>query len=241
MAPGLPRTSFNSSRLVRVLADLDIPGGADGKQSFAERLAQWLDFTDAISLSAALKPVAARGGDGPAGEPCSKMAAVQAEVARVQAALIQSIGSNEALRGDGVADFSPFHRAYLAQQRSMDGSIGPLRAKVRSALSGLSPALGQLAALDAVMEETLRARERNLFMGLPLLLERRFEQLRRGHLALLAEARVEDRPELWTQPGGWLARFRGDMQNVLLAELDLRLQPVLGLIEATGNKVTEHQ
>jgi hypothetical protein len=38
------------------------------------------------------------------------------------------------------------------------------------------------------------------------------------------------------QPGGWLAAFGQELQEALLAELDARLQPVTGLIEAIRNK-----
>jgi hypothetical protein len=46
-----------------------------------------------------------------------------------------------------------------------------------------------------------------------------------------------DDPALWMQPGGWLANFCRELQGVLLAELDLRLQPTVGLIEALSNEV----
>jgi hypothetical protein len=36
----------------------------------------------------------------------------------------------------------------------------------------------------------------------------------------------------WMFPGGWLASFCGRMRELLLAELEIRLQPVLGLIES---------
>ncbi|HCB41034.1 MAG TPA: DUF3348 domain-containing protein, partial [Gammaproteobacteria bacterium] len=39
------------------------------------------------------------------------------------------------------------------------------------------------------------------------------------------------------QPG-WLQQFRKDVQALLLAELDLRLQPVLGLVEALEREVS---
>ena len=35
-------------------------------------------------------------------------------------------------------------------------------------------------------------------------------------------------------PPAWLPRFRQDMQRLLLAELDLRLQPAQGLVDALG-------
>ena len=37
--------------------------------------------------------------------------------------------------------------------------------------------------------------------------------------------------------GAWLARFCHELQTVLLAELDLRLQPTLGLLEAYQKEI----
>lgn len=257
MAPALPRTSFNSSRLVRLLADLDVADVAESKQSFAERLSLWLDFTNAISLSGALKAGAASGLDSQSAAAEPRRAAVREEFARVRATLVGAINTEELLKAaearikfaspapgasaDGEADFSPYHRYYLARQRDMEVNIGPLRTNVRAALSSFAPTLKQLAALDAVLDEALRARERHLLSSLPLLLAKRFEHLRRTHQAALAETQTADSPERWIRLDGWLANFCRDMQNLLLAELELRLQPVAGLIEALGNEVTKHQ
>jgi hypothetical protein len=38
------------------------------------------------------------------------------------------------------------------------------------------------------------------------------------------------------QPRGWLATFARDMQGVLMAELEMRLQPIIGLIATLSNK-----
>ena len=43
------------------------------------------------------------------------------------------------------------------------------------------------------------------------------------------------KPSDWLQAGGWLAEFYKDVQELLLAELDVRLQPVLGLLEALNS------
>ena len=50
-----------------------------------------------------------------------------------------------------------------------------------------------------------------------------------------------DDPARWMQPGGWLVRFCAEMQRVLLAELDLRLMPVAGLVAAVDKESTELQ
>ena len=54
MARGSPRTSFDSSRLIRALSDLVSTDATPPRQSFADRLGQWLDFADAIALFSAL-------------------------------------------------------------------------------------------------------------------------------------------------------------------------------------------
>ncbi|HYE70335.1 MAG TPA: DUF3348 family protein, partial [Aquabacterium sp.] len=51
MAPGLPRNHLSSSTLVRLLQEQAVAHGADPTQTFAERLSQWLGWTDAIALS----------------------------------------------------------------------------------------------------------------------------------------------------------------------------------------------
>jgi len=248
MARGVPRTSFNSSRLVRLLADFAVTEVAEAKQSFAERLGQWLDFTDAMELYSALNENA------PAQAQPSASPAIDEEFARLRHALAESITTDGVLTTGNVriklptpaahlavesaADFSPYHRYYLAHQRDMAAGIGPLRAKARAALAAHSPALGRLAALDAVMDQAMATRERNLLSMVPLLLAKRFEHLYKAHQAARGETPVADDPAQWMQPGGWLAAYCRDMQAVLLAELDLRLEPVAGLIEALGNDAT---
>ena len=123
----------------------------------------------------------------------------------------------------------------------MEAALVQLRAQVREALKGGSPALRQLAGLDGVLEKALAERERNLFLNVPLLLEKRFEQLRDAHASAPEASSQADGVARWMQPGGWLAVFCKDLQSVLLAELDLRLQPVLGLVEAFGNEVSKSQ
>lgn len=255
MARGLPHTSFNSSRLVRVLADLAVTDVAESRQSFAERLGQWLDFTDAMSLFSALN--AGVGGGAEAKPAASASCSLREEFARVRSALLESITTDGVLKpgnvriklptpapnasAESAADFSPYHRYYLAHQRDMNAGVGPLRVKARTALAGRSPDLQRLAALDGVLEEALAARERNLLAMVPLHLARRFEHLYKAHQAARGDTPVVDDPERWLQAGGWLAVFCRDMQAVLQAELEVRLEPVAGLIEALGNEVTKQQ
>ena len=257
MAQGLPRTRLNSSSLVRVVAELAAADVPDAKHSIAERLGQWLDFTDALSLFSALNGGTPAGAGGQSGASSPASAAARKEFARVRGVLAESITTDGVLTPgrarvelpvpapqgaiESAADFAPYHRYYLAHQRDMNLSIGPLRATVRAALSGQSASLRRLAALDAVMDQALAVRERNLLAMVPALLARRFDQLYRAHRAALVESQMADEPQRWMQPGGWLAVFCREMRAVLLAELDLRLQPIAGLIAALDQEETSQE
>lgn len=244
MACGLQRATFNRSALIRVLSDTleEVP---DPKYDFGERLGQWLDFSDALMLSSVLNTEA---GTGTSVAPAD--GDLSAQLLRVRGNLGDSI------RNDGVfsaaparipfptplpnatvesaAEFSPYHRYYLAHQREMSATIPPLRANARKALAGQSATGRQLALLDAAFEKFLSARERKLLSNIPIILGRRFDRRYAEHRAALPEGSADD-PASWTQGGSWLEAFCHDVQTVLLAELELRLKPVAGLIAALGS------
>lgn len=213
-------TGVTSSALIRLLARLTDVDVAGSKQTFAERLSRWLGWTDAIALSAALN-------GSPAQVPSGARVAHDAddgEFARVRDALAKAIAAGgEPV--DTTVGFVPFRRRYHAQQQAMENSIGPLRARLRARLAGRSPTMARLAAVDAVMEQVLGARERALLSSVPVLLEKHFERLRQ------ADAGAAD--------GEWIDVFRQDMHSVLLAELEIRLQPAAGLLEALRVRQTE--
>lgn len=255
MSPGLRHASFTSAALIRLLAELTATEAAAPRPAFAERLAQWLGWTDAIALAAALNS-GARAPAGLAAGPAARRAgdAAAQAVARVRTALAQAIaedgplgaraagGPRPAVPGlpaDDPADFAPYRRQHLALQRSMEMRIAPLRAQLRGLLAAQSAAGGRLAALDAALDDALAARERSLLATVPALLERRFERLRQtphdDDAAPAATAPVPDAPGARTRaspPAAWLALFHRERQAVLLAELELRLQPVAGLLDA---------
>jgi hypothetical protein len=60
--------------------------------------------------------------------------------------------------------------------------------------------------------------------------------LRAAHQGEQAGAPQPDDPARWRQPGGWLHRFDKELEAALLAELEVRLQPVTGLMEALRNE-----
>lgn len=248
MTRGLQRATFNRSALVRVLSDT-LPEVPDPKYDFGERLGQWLDFSDALTLFSVLNTEA---GTGTSVAPASSD--LPAQLARVRGHLSDSIRNDGVFSVDSActparipfptplpnatpesaAEFSPYHRYYLAHQRDMNSAITALRANARKALAGQSAAGRQLADLDAAFEKFLSVRERNLLSNIPLMLGKRFDQRYAEHRAALADHSADD-PATWTQAGSWLEAFCHDAQTVLLAELELRLKPVVGLIAALGS------
>ena len=216
------RTGFTGSPLVRLLSRLTDSDVGQPRQTTAERLSQWFGWTDDISLSAALNA-------GPASSLSSAKAsasAEEAECARVRAALTKAIASDSAAPADAT-DFAPLRQRYLARQQAMEVAIGPLRSRLRTTLAGRSQALA--------------AQERSLMSSVPSLLEKRFKRLRQA--ALEAQAEQSEQTDQTEHPGSaprpapaWQDVFHKDLQDVLLAELDFRFQPVEGLLEALRMK-----
>ena len=187
----------------------------------AERLGSGLGWADAIGLSQVL--ATAPGASASAGARHEALDWATAALDRLQAELAAGFADAE-LAGDAaqaapegvpLADLlAPFRLHHAQQQRSMAARIATLRERLRPRLAEASGPLARLAQLDALFERALAAQERQRLAALPALLTRR------------AEAHHAADPRRWRQ------RFWADLQRALRAELDLRLQPVLGLIEA---------
>jgi hypothetical protein len=238
------KISANSSRLVRSLAQLVGADAAVSPKNFAERLGQLFDLPDSIRISAVhgQKPTVTF-------EPSTtSRGAAREEFLRVRAAIVNSAlgrfvpgGGSMRLRFPvataemGVEETmapEPYLAFYSAQQRDIDFRIRNLQAATRDAVAGFSPELARLAALDAALADPLAAQARRLFAAVPRLLQRRFESLLEEYRQAIAGQAHS--PGLWEQT---LGQFRDDMQGLLLAEIETRLLPALGLIEA----LDEHQ
>lgn len=208
------RKAFNGAALIRLLSrltDIDVP---ESRLAFSDRLGRWVAWTDAIALSAALDANAdAAATPGPPTAPSTGDEAVD----RTRSALSRPLEIDH----PPAPDFRPYRRRYHARQQAMEAGVGALRADLRARLAARSPALARLAALDSAMEQVLQARERSLLSTVPVLLERRFDRVCSSAGSDEGKAAHDLRTE-----------FHQDLQAVLLAELDVRMQPVEGLIEA---------
>lgn len=238
---------------MRTLADLEVASTAAAGAAFAEKLGLWVSFTDAIALSG-LHSQGSSSTPSPLGAKRVANATTMAQaIETTRTGLVDLITHRGTLAGGkahikrpeppdttevGAAAYEPYRRFYTAHQREMEASLGPLRAKVRAVLAQASPALQQLAALDTALDHILCERESKLLTKVASLLQKRFLALLRAHQQTLHSSGQTDSPALWMKNGAWLARFCDELQSVLLAELDLRLQPTLGLLEAYQNEST---
>jgi hypothetical protein len=257
------RSSFGSSTLVRLLGDWTPaqvePSGLD----VAERLSLWVNAFDAIRLQAAHQSVANLRAAKPAQARKARAPALADDVQRVRSVLAKAIAQEPgpvvetghtpadlrrlargAAKPDAAEDgsYARWRQRHLELQRQMDLMIPPLRDHVRNVLAAqASPRLRQLAALDAAMEQVLAAREQQLLPTVAEHMERRFAQLLAAHRQALADGGQQDDPASWRRPGGWLEQFAREWRQLLAAELDVRLQPVTGLVDALSKELDEQQ
>jgi len=147
--------------------------------------------------------------------------------------------------------FEPYRRFVAAHQRQMESTLRSLRALLRLQLSQRGGAGQQLAALDTAYENILVDREAALLAKTTKLLEKLFVQALKAHMQLQAQAQPaalatettdatddidvinsnqNDTPKDYLSR--WLMPLRQTLRQALLAELDTRLQPSLGLLEA---------
>ena len=257
-----PRAHFNSSRLARFLIENAMLDAARAEDDVGQRLGDWLNFRQAIALHAVLHP------EQPAAPQPAHLRraglltaeALTRHVDKVRAQLEQSIAQG-APSGSGLARidmppaeldepielktaFEPYRRFYAAHQRQMEVSIQTLRSQVRGQLSQSSPRLQQLATLDAAFENILGEREALLLGQVSKLHEKRFVQALKQHLKKQAEAHAaasDTTSDTAVSPMAWLLPLRQALRTALLAELDTRLQPVLGLLEAFNTYTPQEQ
>ncbi|SIT30100.1 DUF3348 domain-containing protein [Achromobacter sp. MFA1 R4] len=283
------RTGLSGPTLIRLLTRLTDADVQQSRQSLSDHLSQWLGWTDAIALSAALNtspPVIA---------PGARLfsSAEERECVRVRTTLADAIASDTAATAarrvtPGAAparapakklaavlaedefDYSSFRQRYLSLQHTMETSIGNLRSRLRGMVAARNGEWTRLAVVDAIMDRALLPKERALLGAIPKLLQTHFDRLRKADEAARAAATAQaeaaeladpvdpvDPVDAAAQtdadagapagdaapaspepaappppPGAWLDTFRADMRAVLLAELDVRLQPVEGLLAA---------
>ena len=222
------------------------------RQDWAERLSLWLGPFDAITLNAAHQSIKATAAEKLPPSRKRVSSTLDEEFRQVREGLVKAITTRDLSRSsdrrngsavlgpaqdnETVFDYAGYRQRYLEQQRRMEWKIDPLRIHCRQVLSQTNSTLRQLAELDAALEQALGAREKSLLSKVPALLQRRFEYLRKRADDGIKLAQQQDAPAQRQQSGEWMNVFDKDFHEALRAELDFRLEPVVGLIEAFSNE-----
>jgi hypothetical protein len=214
--------TFSSSRLVRLVGEWTPVDAEAGGSDFAERLSLWFNAFDAIGLQGNLQSIRGMTAVAPAKQGVRRLRStdVAGDLQQLRSEMTNAIAQELPDAGPD-AGYAPYHQRHLELQRQMGQSITALRDEVRRVVSPVSPRLRQLAGLDAALEQVIAPREQQLLQALPALLERRFEHLKAGD--------------------GGLAHFARDWREALRAELDLRLEPVAGLVDALNTELKNLQ
>lgn len=255
MSRVFPRAGLHDAELLRFLNTKGLLQLPLDTQDVGQALGDWFDFRQAIALQGFFSNL-----DSTAtiqGVACARIDArvLHERFARIRAALEQSIvegtppaptlaridepATELATPIDLKTAFEPFRRFALGHQRQMEQVIKGLRAQLRAMLDTGGAPHKQLAVLDALFENVLISREARSLGQIPLAFEKRFAQALQQHMKQLLKAAEADEPAPRTTP--WLQPLLDDLRTALLAELDLRLQPVLGLIEALTQDTPQEQ
>lgn len=251
---------LHNSRLVRRLRELDVVNFQASQEPFSERIGQLFDLSGTVILSEMLGDLSAVGSN-PTRGTCEaitdeflkgRTALVHYIVKRfapgvahgkvklptpaeyhahcaftdVYASAPLEFSNNHS------AAFEPYWDFYVALQGKLAGKIHHFHAQIGDAISGICPELAQLATLDQVMGQALIGQHRKLFDVVPILIGKRFEKLFDEHWSELPGKPLVRDMERWMGAGGWLSVFCREMQEMLLSELEIRLQPTMGLIDA---------
>ncbi len=225
------------------------------RSDFPERLAQWLHVSDAITLrnihqrverAAVHQATGSESGVQDLSQALEQLRATLTRSIREELQRLLRESRETGVDADPDVELALHQQLFDDMQRRMEMSVEALRAHVRDVLSRQSPQLARLATMDAALAQMLRGREQEaLSATVPMLLRQRFDQLRKAYAeresaaqtelplgGQVADARVVRNNAY--PPSHWLPQFSLSLQSALVAELEHRLLPVIGMIEALG-------
>lgn len=214
------------ARLMQLLSAAGAHAGVENLPCFGERLSRLFGLGDTMSLDSA-QAFRSRQPGVPQAGTLELLVRELANTRRALAKRARAYGSDIEAGDDTSSE--PYINALLASQRKIAATTRQLRDKVRKAMRDQGQTLARLAEIDAVFDHTMAAYTGQCFAQIPRVLEQRFQSLHTS---------FEQEPASGANPDSWLYRYCEEAQNLLLAELDVRLEPVLGLLEACHNEVS---
>ncbi|BES72727.1 hypothetical protein RE428_37450 [Marinobacter nanhaiticus D15-8W] len=218
--------------MTQLLTAAGAPARKDVLPCFGERLSRLFGLGDTMKLDAALayrirQPATPQ----PATPQRAALERLVQELASIQRLLVRRIrGYGTDIDIEGQLTAEPYSQALLTTQRKIAATTRQFRDKVRSTLKDQGQDLARLAEVDAVFDHTMAGYTVQCFSRVSTVLEQRFQAL---------ESASTQAADPGSEPDDWLRRYCEDTQNLLLAELDVRLEPVLGLLEAFHNEISQ--
>ena len=234
----------NASRLIELLCQMTDTHEPISHKNFSLQLSQLIDLSDSFSLSDTFRGIPRLK---PPAQPSSEeniKARFISHRSEMVSFIINGFASKDVKKSfclpelsveqlkDPSTAFDRYYRFYVLHQNDLDAKIIQSRNFVRKSIENHSLAMKQLVALDIAIAGTISAKTRQTFASVPKLLKQRFLQLLSEHSDNLAATDSSN-----SSSPAWLNDFVFDMRQLLLAELDVRLQPVLGLIEAFDEEI----
>ena len=246
--------SVQRSRLVRLVQQWSASPGGPATPPGVARWAQGLGAFEAVRLSGALGQIEAYAPIAPLpaatasvsspladGWPTAPWAALAAQVQALPAELQAAMAERPAPQD---ADW-PLHAHRIADlQHRMAAQVARLRGQVRQCMGQASARWRQLAALDQSLEQALSAKEHAALSTLVAHLGQRFSQRLGGSVPPFATP-ADNAPTTAAEGGAAppaahtqaaLNGFERDVRLALEADLQLRLQPVVGLLAAVAGQ-----
>ena len=244
MTQALPQVSLGRSRLVRFLTDISRSDMQVSHRQFTERLGQLIDFSDSITLSDAhARDLVVECEDVP-----GFSAGVTEEFLRARSRIVQAAmrsffpnagpsrirwPAEEATPPETAAAAArPYLKFYQQQQSDVDAKVRGLHLRTRQAVAALSVKLARISAIDEALGDALALHSRGYLAVIPQLLQRRLEYLHQHYQSAVSDGTAADIAWRNTRE-----QYRREAQGLLLAEIETRLLPALGLIEALNEEI----
>lgn len=222
--------SRDTSRLEHALQSLTGTSAAPSHRALLDWLSNTIGLADAVSLSAQLRGVdPVTGGGGPALRERVSREVLDARMAMAEFILASFGGStgpetpfvvpgfSDRVSFDGLDSKQRFQRFYSLHQNEMEIRVHELRLRVRAQVARHSATLARLVALDKTVGQGMTVQLGKSLALIPGLLGVHFPM-----------AGVTDGDEI----GVLQTAFVENLKELLLGELDMRLQPVFGLVES---------
>ncbi|MCR8921627.1 DUF3348 domain-containing protein [Dasania sp. GY-MA-18] len=221
-------TNRKGSRLSNYLSSLGVSQHKPSQQNFAERVGELIGLPGSLVLSSAplkVKPQPAASSD----------QGIQDLFLEQHNQLVQFIaacfdGSETrrrfqlpSIHQDTEKPLTDLKRFYINVQTELAGQVYKLHILIKDAAADISPHLKQLCTLDSAMSDILSNHIKRSFSSIPNHLDQRFQYW---------QQHSDDNFE------SAISNFCQELQQLLLAELDARLQTTYGLIEAVNEQVS---